>query len=258
MTKKRSVSGSGTASTIVAWRARDVAGALPHRGQLGQLLAVGDDDEVPLLAVRRRRRAPPGLEDAIEVGRLDRLVGVGPHVAAGPDGVPCLHALNVRAIVGHERRAGDDPHARRRRRDDVLHEPGDERDALRRRPRHGARDARRARPVRGRRHRCRRRLRPHDRRPGVHAAAPRTGARQRAGQPAQRPARRRRRSSTSSATTPPTTLEFDAPLASDIETAARNVSPQWIAAPRAHRRPRPRHRRGRRRRDCSRPGRWRR
>ena len=29
----------------------------------------------------------------------DRLVGVGPHVAARPDGVPCLHAGNVRAIV---------------------------------------------------------------------------------------------------------------------------------------------------------------
>ena len=159
-----------------------------------------------------------------------------------------------RAIVDdHERRPGHDPHARRRRRHDVLHEPGDERDALRRRARHGARDARRARAVRGRRHRRGRRLRPHGRRAGVHVAAPRAGPRQRAGQPPQRPPggdargqhRRRPR-------------HVPRPLRRPAALRHRHRGPQRVGldrAARAHGRSVPRHGRGRRRGDRpARPG----
>src|SRR3954451_19161000 len=66
----------------------------PRLGQLDELLAVGDDDEVPRLPVRRRRRPPAGLEDALEVVAGDRLVGVLAHVAARPDDVPGLHAAS--------------------------------------------------------------------------------------------------------------------------------------------------------------------
>ena len=41
----------------------DVPGSLPDGRKLGQLLAVGDEDEVPVLQVRGRRRPPPGFRD---------------------------------------------------------------------------------------------------------------------------------------------------------------------------------------------------
>ena len=97
------------------------------------------------------------------------------------------------------------PHARRRRRRRLLHEPGHVGDALRRRARRRPRDARRARAVRRRRHRRRRRLRPHGR------TSPRrrcctSGPGSATGSPTcTTPAGRARRSSTSSATTRPTT-----------------------------------------------------
>ena len=79
----RSASGSGSTITMAAadpatWRApcHTVPSAV-------QLPPVGHDHEVPLLAVRCRRAAPPGLEDALEVGVGDRLVGVAADVAAG-------------------------------------------------------------------------------------------------------------------------------------------------------------------------------
>ena len=40
---------------------RDVARALPHSRQFAELIRIGDDQEVPGLAVRRRRRSPTGL-----------------------------------------------------------------------------------------------------------------------------------------------------------------------------------------------------
>src|SRR3954452_7147988 len=80
-------------------RAGDVRAALrPGLGQLDELLAVGDDDEVPRLPVRRGRRPPAGLEDLLELLAGDGLVGVLAHVAACPDGVPCLHTVVLHRV----------------------------------------------------------------------------------------------------------------------------------------------------------------
>ena len=88
-----------------------------------------------------------------------------------------------------ERRAGSDQYPGRRRCRRVLRQSRYLRDALRRRVGHRSADARRADPLRGHRHRRSRRLRAHRRstRGGAAASWPRIG--QRAGQPAQRPAR---------------------------------------------------------------------
>ena len=175
----------------------------------------------------------------------DRLVGVGPHVAARPDGVPCLHAAKVRAIVD----AMNGAQAMIRTLVDAgvttcFTNPGTSEMHFVAALDIGAGDARRARPVRGRRHRRRRRLRPHGRRAGVHAAAPRARVSATASPTCTTPG---------GAKTPIVNIvgdhatyhaRFDAPLASDIETAARNVSPLDRPA-RAHRRPVPGHRRGR-------------
>ena len=70
---------------------RHVAGAPPDFGQLGQLLAVGDDDEVPRLPVPRGRGPPGGLQDLVEGGGRDRPAVECPDVAARPDRVPDGH-----------------------------------------------------------------------------------------------------------------------------------------------------------------------
>jgi hypothetical protein len=62
-------------------RPGDVAGAAPHPGQLGELLGVGADHEVPGLLVAGRGGAPGGLQDLVQMLGRDRLLGVGSHVA---------------------------------------------------------------------------------------------------------------------------------------------------------------------------------
>ncbi len=54
-------------------RTCDVSCALPDERELGELLGVRDDDEVPWLRVARRWRASAGFEDAVEVGGGERL-----------------------------------------------------------------------------------------------------------------------------------------------------------------------------------------
>src|SRR5690242_450204 len=71
----------------------DVAGAPPDRGQLLQLVGLGDDDEVPRLAVLRRRRAPAGFGDAVQVVGRYRLRLVLPHIATCADRVPSFHLV---------------------------------------------------------------------------------------------------------------------------------------------------------------------
>src|SRR5215472_16872469 len=70
---------------------RDVAGAAPYGGQCAKLLPVGDDDEVPVLPVARRRRAPARLGDPVEIGVGHRIGPVGPNVSTSTDGVPGFH-----------------------------------------------------------------------------------------------------------------------------------------------------------------------
>ena len=77
-------------------------------------------------------------------------------------------------------------HAARGRRECLLHQPRHVGDAFRRRARQGARHALRAGAVRGRGDRRRRRLLPHAGQAGLDPAAPGSGSRQRARQPAQR------------------------------------------------------------------------
>ncbi len=136
---------------------------------------------------------------------------------SSPDPTPHKEPDRERCPVPH-------PHAGRPRRRHLLHESGDLRDALRRRPRRRAGDARRARTVRGRGHRRRRRLRPDRRAAGRHPAPPRSRPRQRAGQPAQRPAGPQPGASTSSATTP-------CPTAPTTPSSSR-TSPPWPATSR--------------------------
>jgi hypothetical protein len=62
-----------------------VLGALPDRGQLPQLLPLGDDDEVPGLGVLGGRRTPAGLQDPVEVFGWDRLIGELPDVTSRRD-----------------------------------------------------------------------------------------------------------------------------------------------------------------------------
>ena len=73
-------------------RLGDVAGVLPDLGQPRELVAVGDDDEVPRLPVARRRGPAAGLEDLVEMVRRQRVCGKAADVAPGSDGVPGLHA----------------------------------------------------------------------------------------------------------------------------------------------------------------------
>ena len=87
----------------------------------------------------------------------------------------------------HERRPEPARNLRRRRRRRLLHQPRHVGDAFRRRARSAAGHARRARAVRGCGHRGRGRLRAHGRQARLHAAASRSRARQRPGQPPQRP-----------------------------------------------------------------------
>jgi hypothetical protein len=69
----------------------DVAAAAPHPRQLGQLVAVGDDDEVPRLPIARGGSAAAGLEDPVEILLADRTVLELAYVAAAADRVPSLH-----------------------------------------------------------------------------------------------------------------------------------------------------------------------
>jgi hypothetical protein len=80
-------------------RARDVPGALPDGRQGLELLPVSDDDEVPVLPVARRRGAPAGLGDPVEVGGGDGLRQVRAHVPPGPDGVPGFHVSSFAALM---------------------------------------------------------------------------------------------------------------------------------------------------------------
>ena len=99
---------------------RPGAGLDPRRRQLPEPAGIGHDHEIPLLAVRRRRRTPSGFEDPVEVRRRDRPVVVGAHVATGANGVPSLHGRDATTSVwpipcsshggdncGAHRRAGD-------------------------------------------------------------------------------------------------------------------------------------------------------
>jgi hypothetical protein len=63
-------------------RLGDVRGPAPHPGQRAQLLAVGDEDEVPRLPVLRGGGPAARLEDLVQVGRRDGLVGKRPDVTA--------------------------------------------------------------------------------------------------------------------------------------------------------------------------------
>ena len=154
-----------------------------------------------------------------------------------------------------ERRPGPDPHAGRRGRDDLLHEPGHVGDALRRRARLGARDARGARAVRGRGHRRRRRLRAHGRQAGRDAAAPRRRASATGSRTCTTRARARCRSSTSSATTRPTTRSTTRSC-SRTSRRSRATCPSWVRTSQSTEDLGRRRRRGDRRRDGpARPGR---
>src|SRR5579875_3730902 len=97
-----------------------------------------------------------------------------------------LRAAAILTEAGDERRGKPGAHAGRGRGRGVLRQPRHLRDAFRRGARPRPRHALRARPVRGRRHRRRRRLRPHGRQAGRHPAASGAGAGQRHGQSAQR------------------------------------------------------------------------
>jgi hypothetical protein len=66
-------------------RVGDVLAARPDPRETLELLAVGDEDEVPGLPVFRRRGEAAGGEDPVEIGVLDRLVGELTDVATGFD-----------------------------------------------------------------------------------------------------------------------------------------------------------------------------
>src|ERR1700744_3257416 len=69
----------------------DVPRAAPYLGQLAELIRIGDDDEIPVLAIRSRWRPPACLRDPVEVGGRHRAGLVAAHVAPGADGIPGLH-----------------------------------------------------------------------------------------------------------------------------------------------------------------------
>jgi phytoene dehydrogenase-like protein len=79
--------------------ARDVPRALPDRRQRLELLRVGDDDEVPVLPVARRRGPPAGLGDPVEIGGGNGVLRVRAHVPPGADGVPGLHVSSFAASM---------------------------------------------------------------------------------------------------------------------------------------------------------------
>src|ERR1700727_2997632 len=75
-------------------RPRDVTGALPDRRKFLQLSRIGDDDEVPRLAVLRRRRPPAGLSDPVQIVFRYRLRLVLPYVAPGTYRIPRFHRIS--------------------------------------------------------------------------------------------------------------------------------------------------------------------
>ena len=137
------------ARAVLIGRAVGVGGGRPRRGRRAPR-ARGDEGG------HRHRARPHGPDVDRRRSTARRSTRLAPPAAA-----PDAH-----------RRAGPDPHAGRLRGHDVLHEPGDVGDALRRRARLRSRDARGARPVRGGRHRRRGRLRAHGGPAGGDAAAP--------------------------------------------------------------------------------------
>jgi flavin reductase (DIM6/NTAB) family NADH-FMN oxidoreductase RutF len=88
-------------------RVRDMTGALPHAGQLEQLLALPDQDEVPGLPVLRGRRPAAGLKDLVKVIVGDRPVLKGTDVPPRPDGFPCLHGSSLTDQAAHPRLSTD-------------------------------------------------------------------------------------------------------------------------------------------------------
>jgi uncharacterized integral membrane protein len=72
-------------------RGCDVGCALPYGGELDQLCAVGDDNELAFLVIRRGGCSPARFADAVEICSVDRTVLVLAHVPTGPYGIPCLH-----------------------------------------------------------------------------------------------------------------------------------------------------------------------
>ena len=86
-------------------RARDVRGAAPDLRELRQLRAIGHEHEVPRLPVARRRSAPAGLEDPVEIGVRDRALGEHADVAPRPDRIPGLHPRDDSASLRADRGA---------------------------------------------------------------------------------------------------------------------------------------------------------
>jgi hypothetical protein len=79
-------------------RVGDVASGGPNLGELGKLLPVSADHEVPCLLVAGRGRAPRGLQNPTQVLGRDLAFAVGPHVASGRDRIPSLH-IDLRRLV---------------------------------------------------------------------------------------------------------------------------------------------------------------
>src|SRR5262249_48285192 len=74
-----------------------------------ELLPVGDDDEVPVLPVARRRGAPACLGDPVEVGGGNGVRSVRAHVPPGADGVPGLHVNSFTTSAPVLRQMSIDP-----------------------------------------------------------------------------------------------------------------------------------------------------
>src|SRR3984957_16241440 len=74
-------------------RAGDVPCAAPDRRQRAELVRVGDDDEIPMLPVGRRRSAPGCLRDPVQVLGRHRVGSIAADVTPGTDGVPGLHGV---------------------------------------------------------------------------------------------------------------------------------------------------------------------
>src|SRR3984885_4461022 len=93
------LSADGPMTTMVA---ADVA-TCPAPGQVNELRAVGDQDEVPRLPVLRGRGPAPRLEDPVQVGRGNRVAGEGPDVAPRGNCLPSLHTSMIsQALAGRD------------------------------------------------------------------------------------------------------------------------------------------------------------
>src|SRR4051812_17859176 len=68
-----------------------VAGTLPYLREFDQVVAVGDNDEVPRLPVVRRRGPPSRFEYSLELVAGYRFIAKLAHVTTRPDRIPRLH-----------------------------------------------------------------------------------------------------------------------------------------------------------------------